>query len=122
MGSYSATRWWSKWEVMLQVCQYFGDVEAFLTENSDVSPATRAKLLTFYSDLNKKVCLHIKLAAIIDWGEPFVKVTCKLEGDGPLVLQCYEVTDTVRATIKAANTPNVLSQTSCLVVWLTTKS
>ena len=48
MGSYSATRWWSKWEVMLQVCQYFGDVEIFLTENSDVSPATRAKLLIFF--------------------------------------------------------------------------
>ena len=108
MGSYSATRWWSKWEVMLQVCQYFGDVEAFLTENSDVSPATRAKLLTFFSDPNK-VCLHIQLAAIIDWGEPFVKATYKLEGDGPLVLQCYEVIDTVRATIKAANTPNILA-------------
>ena len=39
----------------------------------------------------------------------FVKATYKLEGDGPLVLQCYEVIDTVRATIKAANTPNILA-------------
>ena len=109
MGSYSAIRWWSKWEVMLQVCQYFRDVEAFLTENNDVSPATWAKLLTFFSHPNKKVCLHIQLAAIIDWGEPFVKATYKLEGDGPLVLQCYEVIDTVRAIIKAANTPNLLA-------------
>ena len=65
--------------------------------------------LTFFSDPNKKVCLHIQLAAIIDWGEPFVKATYKLEGDGPLVLQCYKVIDTVRATIKAANTPNLLA-------------
>lgn len=61
------------------MCQYFGDVEAFLTENSDVSPATWAKLLTFFSDPSKKVCLHIQLAAIIDWGEPFVKAMYKLE-------------------------------------------
>ena len=60
------------------MCQYFGDVEAFLTEDSDVSPATRVKLLTFFSDPNK-VCLHIQLAPIIDWGEPFVKATYKLE-------------------------------------------
>ena len=105
MGSYSATRWWSKWEVMLQVCQYFGDVEIFLTENSDVSPATRAKL----SDPNKKVTLQVELAAIVDWGEPFVKATYKLEGDGVLALQCYKVIDTIRASIHAANTPNLLA-------------
>ena len=30
MKTYSATRWWSKWEVMKQVLEYFGDVEPFL--------------------------------------------------------------------------------------------
>ena len=29
MKTYSATRWWSKWEVMKQVLEYFGDVEPF---------------------------------------------------------------------------------------------
>ena len=33
----------------------------------------------------------------------------KLEGDGPLVLQCYEVITTIRAAILAANTPNLLA-------------
>ena len=109
MGSYSATRWWSKWEVMLQVCQFFEDVEIFIIENSDVSPATRVKLLTFFSDPNKKVTLQVELAAIVDWGEPFVKATYKLEWDGVLALQCYEVIDTIRASIHAANTPNLLA-------------
>ena len=68
-------------------------LEAFLTENSDVSTATQVKLLTLFSDPNK-VCLHIQVASIIDWGEPFVKAMYKLKGDGSLVLQCYEVIDT----------------------------
>lgn len=40
-------------------------------------------------------------------GEPFIKATYKLEGDGPLVLDCYEVIDTVIASIQTANTPNL---------------
>ena len=59
MGSYSATRWWSKWEVMLQVCQYFGDVEIFLAENGDVSPATRAKLLTFFQTQTRRLLCRL---------------------------------------------------------------
>ena len=45
MASYSATRWWSKWEVIKQVMLSFGDVEPFLRENDDVGPALRPKLL-----------------------------------------------------------------------------
>ena len=29
MSSYSATRWWSKWEVVKQIMLYFGDIEPF---------------------------------------------------------------------------------------------
>ena len=77
MSSYSATRWWSKWEVMHQVFLYFGDVEPFLCENEDIAPATRGKLLAFFSDPNKKAVLQIELAAITNWREPF-KVTALL--------------------------------------------
>ena len=38
-----------------------------------------------------------------------MKAMYKLEWDGPLVLQCCEVIDTVRVTIKAANIPNLLA-------------
>lgn len=94
---------------MLQVTQYLGDIEPFLNENTDISLATRAKLLSFFSDPNKKVLLQIELAAVIDFGEPFVRATYRLEGDGALVFQCYEVIDTVRASIQAANMPNLLA-------------
>ena len=53
--------------------------------------------------------MQVELAAIVDWGEPFVKATYKLEGDGALALQCYKVIDTIRASIHAANTPNLLA-------------
>ena len=42
---YSATRWWSKFEVMKQLMELFGDVQPFLEENTSISPATRTKLL-----------------------------------------------------------------------------
>ena len=42
---YSATRWWSKYEVMKQLIDLFGDVEPFLKE-ANVSPATIEKLLS----------------------------------------------------------------------------
>ena len=55
MPSYSPTQWWSRWEVYKQMMVQFGDLEEFLKSNSDVSPATRTKLLSFLSDSAKKL-------------------------------------------------------------------
>ena len=38
MITYSATRWWSKWEVVKMVMLFFGDIEPFLTRNGDIGP------------------------------------------------------------------------------------
>jgi hypothetical protein len=57
--------------------------------------------------LIKTIPLQIELAAIVDWGEPFVKATYRLEGDGALAFECYEVIDTIRAFIQSGTTPNV---------------
>ena len=51
--------------------------------------------------------MQIELAAIVDWGEPFVKATYRLEGDGALAFECFEVIDTIRASIQSGTTPNV---------------
>ena len=107
MPSYSPTRWWSRWEVYKQMMVQFGDLEEFLKSNSDVSPATRTKLLSFFSDSTKKANLQIELAAIVDYGEPFVKATYKLEGDGPLALECCEIVECVSRTVELAHAPNV---------------
>ena len=37
MISYSATRWWSRWEVLHQLLLQFSDVELFLQNNADYS-------------------------------------------------------------------------------------
>ena len=51
MLSYSATRWWSKWEILHQAFLLFGDIELFIKNNPDIGSATRVKLLTFFQDL-----------------------------------------------------------------------
>jgi hypothetical protein len=107
MKSYSATRWWSKWEVMQQLMVQFGDVEPFLIRYSDVAAATNAKLQGVFQDRLKKVHLQLELSSIIDWGEHFVKATYILEGDGPLCLRCYEVIDMIYAAIASTHCPNV---------------
>lgn len=107
MATYSATRWWSKWEVVKMVMLYFGDIKPFLLENDDIGPATRPKLLSFFSDQQKLALLQLEIAATVDWGEPFVKACYFLEGDGPLALECYEAIEKVSAAIRTAHTPNV---------------
>ena len=106
MQSYSKTRWWSRFEVMHQVMLQFGDVEGFL-RNDDVSSVTSSKLLDIMCDVQKKLTLQLELAAVIDIGIHFVKATYNLEGDGPLVLTCFEIIESVRMAVQSAYYPNV---------------
>lgn len=99
--------WWRRWEVYKQLMVQFGDLEPFLQRNVDIAPATRAKLLPFLSDLQRKGMLQIELAAIIDFGEPFVKATYNLGGDGAQALECYEIITAISASIQVAHYPNV---------------
>ena len=92
---------------MKQVMEYFGDIGPFLEANPELSRATRKKLLDILNDPQVKAHVQIELAAIVDGGEPFVKATYKLEGDGPLVLHCYEVLNTVATSIQISHYPNV---------------
>ena len=107
MPSYSATRWWSKWEILDQLLVSFGDIKLFLDNNPDLGPASRDKLLEFFTNTQKNIYLKLELAAIVDWGRPFVTATYNLEGDGPLVFTCYETVQTTVSAIQVANTPNV---------------
>ena len=91
MSGFSATRWWSRWEVIKQVMELFGDVESFLRENEDTAPTTRACLIGYFDDPQRKVYLQIETAIVVDVGMHFVKATYNLEGDGPLTLTCYDL-------------------------------
>ena len=64
----------------------FGDVTTLL-EDDDISPANAAKLRAILDGNAKTRKLKIQLAATVDCMEPFVKVTCNLEGDGFLALE-----------------------------------
>ena len=106
MVSYSATRWWSKWEIFKQLMVQFGDIEPFLNRNADLGRSSHPKLLAILSDQEKLKRLKLELAAVIDWGEVFVKATYNLEGDGPLSFTAYEEVRTVAAAVRVAHTPN----------------
>ena len=109
MASYSDTRWWSRWEVFHQIVQQFGDVHPFLQEQTELSTATRRKLLQILDDPVKSSRLQVELAAVIDAGEPFVKATYLLEGDGPLAPKCYEIVNNLFASIHVQHFPNLLA-------------
>ena len=66
MHSHSKTRWWSQFEIMKQVFEYYGDVEPFLRENDHLAPATRGHLLELFNNQNDAADLKLELAALID--------------------------------------------------------
>ena len=74
MRTCSATRWWSKWEVVNQISDYFADVEPFVREIEDLAPASPAHLLEiFYTP--EDVAHLLEIAAPIDDGKSFIKTT-----------------------------------------------
>ena len=109
MATYSVTRWWSKWEVMKQLLEQFGDISPFLSSDEDFASVIKPKLLAILADPQQSRLLQLELAATIDAGEPFVKATYRLEGDGPLALECFEVITMVQASISSNHHPNVIA-------------
>ena len=99
MKTFSATRWWSKWEVMKQVVEYSGDVEPFLRESNHLVPATRQQLLDIFNDPSDVKDLELEPAALLDGGSHVVTATFYLEGDGPLIFTCYEHLATVAHSV-----------------------
>ena len=85
----------------------FGDIHPFLQDHS-LSPS-RLQLLEILDDPGNCRKLHMELAITIDAGEPFVKATYRLEGDGPLALKAYEAISLLRSTISNEHYSNVLA-------------
>ena len=106
MKTHSATRWWSKFEIIKQVFDLFGD-ETFLRRHDYLAPSTRAKLLAVFDNARKKVYLELELATLVNAVLPFVQATYKLEGDGPLVFDCYDTISSLTTAIHVAHYPNV---------------
>ena len=82
----------------------FGDVPSFL-ECEDLPPS-KTKLLVILNDPPKNRKLQIELAITVDVGEPLVKATYRLKGDGPLLFSAYEEIATLQAGSSNAHYPN----------------
>ena len=74
---------------MKQLLIQFGDVEGFLNNKNLGSPHIKLKLLAIFTHSQKRVYLEVELAAVIDWGNPFVFAACSLEGDW--TTDCYQL-------------------------------
>ena len=72
--SYSATRWWSKFEFIKQVHELFSDICTFLS-NYKLPSVTTRKLVAIVDDAASLRKLKIELAARADAMELFVKAT-----------------------------------------------
>ena len=90
---------------MKQIHDLFGDVEMFVA-TADLFPAVRVELQSIMNNSNQKSQLMVELAITVDAGEPFVKATYFLEGDGPLVFSCYEKILDLKASVSTALYPN----------------
>ena len=103
---YYATRWWSRYEVIAQVHNAFGDIFTFL-QNADLPSTTTNKMLEIIN--NPGLCrkLKMELAVTMDSMERFVKSTYILKGDGPLALEAYEHIRALSIAISTDHYPNV---------------
>lgn len=86
--SYSATRWWSWWEVVQQLHNTFAGVPQFLRD-LEAAHATRQGLLRIIDDGNSHNALRMQIAITVDTGKLFVEKTYTLEGDGELITSAY---------------------------------
>ena len=68
MHTHSDTRRWSKWEILQQALRYFGNIEPFLRENEEMSPAMRRHLLEIFDDHQDAQDLRLALAAVVHAG------------------------------------------------------
>lgn len=104
--SYSPTRWWSRFEVIQQIHDAFGDVSTFVS-NQELPAVTTTKMTNILNNAANSRKLKIELALTVDAMLPFVKATYYLEGDGPLSLTAYECVRSLYAHISVRDFPNV---------------
>ena len=82
MATLSKTRQWIRWETYHQLLAQFDDIEPFLSRNPDLDLTLRP--LGIVSNVNTVEQLKMELAAVVDFGEYFVRATYNQESDGPM--------------------------------------
>ena len=103
--SYSSTRWWSKFEVLQQLHDAFGDAVTFLS-NGELPKVTVTKMINILNNPATSRKLKVELAVTVDAMSIFVRTTYNLEGDGPLALVAYTSIRSLYAHIASLHFPN----------------
>ena len=108
---FSKVRWWSRFEVIIQIATHFGAVGTFISrlEHENICEATVATLRDVYD--NHGNTLKLEMAGVVDL-ELLVRTTYKLEGDGLEILLAYDMIESIRtfgnslSTTSTTNLPN----------------
>lgn len=85
---YNNTRWWAMYEFMHRLMLEFASVPSFLQlmdEGGNCSASITA-LRSIYDNPATNALLQVELAAVVELLDPLVRLTYRLEGDGPLAL------------------------------------
>ena len=104
--TYSRTRWWSWWEVLVQLEEKFEDVLPFL-RSLESSPTICRHLLNILEDEEQRRDLRLQLAVTVDAGKPFVTGTYLLEGDGEAIVTAHRQLQEISTAAFAQHYPKV---------------
>ena len=88
------------------ILTYFADIQPFLEDITDLAPKIRDRLLPMLQDQEQKERLQLEIAIVVDAGEPLVKATYNLEGDGSLALTAYKILQEVSTAVGNKHYPN----------------
>jgi hypothetical protein len=105
--SYSTTRWFSKYDVVERVFQYFGDVPALLEMmvQNNVSPASAGKLLNLLEDGSTKWHARIELSAYVECLFYLRNFCYRMEGNGDLIFTAATSIDELFETFPNRSLP-----------------
>lgn len=78
LKSYSETRWWSKYEMMVQVHDLFGDIPAF-ANGGQIPQVTARKLQDILNDQQKLPFLTVELAITVEAMKPIFSLHISLK-------------------------------------------
>eukprot|EP00967_Tisochrysis_lutea_P030330 scaffold35602_cov32-Tisochrysis_lutea.AAC.1 len=113
MKGYSKIRRWSRWEVMKQLAENFGDLQRFVAklEECGIGDATTKAMARIIRTQGRQLQLELALAMDV---EVLCTTTYKLEGDGLEILLVYEALESIRRRGRtmgeeASDLPNIAS-------------
>ena len=90
------------------------NITPFLEENQGIVPRLANHLSVLLGDQDRRKLPIMELAAVIDGGEPLVKATYILEGDGLLVFSAYSTLQALSTAAAQRNYLNVAAQAHAL--------